>query len=190
MASKLVRFGARDYDAVSGRFLSADPLLVARVADNAFGYGRGDPVGNTDRDGLTSYPYISVGGTGKLVGIISGTGGIVGVYDPVRREICWYLVGSVGVGPGVEGLGFALLGQVGITPHLPNCDGSLSVDGFAAAGWGISGSGTLGGTVGVGVAAGAGAGVSVGPSGSILLYCQSIDSLNPGAPGFMKGDGK
>jgi len=49
--TRLVRFGARDYDASIGRWLSKDPLLFLAGA-NVFEYGKGSPVTLRDADGL------------------------------------------------------------------------------------------------------------------------------------------
>jgi RHS repeat-associated protein len=50
--TKLVRFGARDYDATVGRWTIKDPLLVAGSAENLYVYGRNDPVNSIDPSGL------------------------------------------------------------------------------------------------------------------------------------------
>gem|GEM_PF-6371976 len=50
--TRLVRFGARDYDASVGRWLSKDPLLFWGGSANVFGYAEGDPLGCGDPRGL------------------------------------------------------------------------------------------------------------------------------------------
>ncbi len=50
--TKLVRFGARDYDAESGRWTAKDPILFEGGDTNLFGYVLGDPVNDIDPDGL------------------------------------------------------------------------------------------------------------------------------------------
>jgi RHS repeat-associated protein len=47
----LVRFGARDYDAVSGRWTSKDPLRFHGGDANLYGYVADDPVNAVDPEG-------------------------------------------------------------------------------------------------------------------------------------------
>jgi RHS repeat-associated protein len=48
----LVRFGARDYDAETGRWLAKDPILFAGGDTNLYAYAGNDPVNHIDPDGL------------------------------------------------------------------------------------------------------------------------------------------
>ena len=50
--SKLVRFGARDYEAAAGRWTSKDPLRFGGGDTNLYGYALGDPVNHIDVAGL------------------------------------------------------------------------------------------------------------------------------------------
>lgn len=50
--SKLVRFGARDYDPEVGRWTSKDPILFAGGDTNLFVYVQNDPINLTDPSGL------------------------------------------------------------------------------------------------------------------------------------------
>ena len=52
--TKLVRFGARDYDAHTGRWTSKDPILFAGKYPNLFGYATNDPVNYYDHTGFSS----------------------------------------------------------------------------------------------------------------------------------------
>jgi uncharacterized protein RhaS with RHS repeats len=47
-----VRFGARDYDAETGRWTAKDPILFAGGDTNLYGYVLNDPVNWVDLDGL------------------------------------------------------------------------------------------------------------------------------------------
>ena len=50
--SKLVRFGARDYDAVTGRWTAKDPISFSGGDTNLYGYVLNDPVNMVDPAGL------------------------------------------------------------------------------------------------------------------------------------------
>jgi RHS repeat-associated protein len=50
--TKFVRFGARDYDAVMGRWTSKDPLRFGGGDANLYGYVLGDPINHVDVAGL------------------------------------------------------------------------------------------------------------------------------------------
>lgn len=50
--TKLCRFGARDYDASIGRWLSKDPILFAGGDTNLYGYVMQDPINFIDPSGL------------------------------------------------------------------------------------------------------------------------------------------
>ncbi|MGW6804285.1 polymorphic toxin-type HINT domain-containing protein [Streptomyces sp. NPDC055039] len=53
-ATGLTHLGAREYDPVTGRFLSVDPLLQTNIPQtlNGYGYGAQNPLTNTDPSGL------------------------------------------------------------------------------------------------------------------------------------------
>ncbi len=48
----LVRFGARDYDPVTGRWTATDPISFAGGQANLYGYVINDPVNLVDPSGL------------------------------------------------------------------------------------------------------------------------------------------
>ncbi len=50
--TKLVRFGARDYDAQVGRWMAKDPILFAGGDSNLYGYVVSDPINYIDPRGL------------------------------------------------------------------------------------------------------------------------------------------
>lgn len=58
--TKLVRFGARDYDAETARWLARDPILFAGGDTNLYGYVLNDPINLTDRTGLINW-YWDIG---------------------------------------------------------------------------------------------------------------------------------
>ena len=49
--TQLTRFGARDYDAQAGRWMSKDPIRFEGEDTNLYGYVLNDPVNNFDTDG-------------------------------------------------------------------------------------------------------------------------------------------
>jgi len=59
----LVRFGARDYDAVVGRWTSADLLLFGGGDPNLFAYVGGDPINYVDPTGLARFLFDRSAGT-------------------------------------------------------------------------------------------------------------------------------
>lgn len=65
LASNYVRFGARDYDPETGRWLSKDPILFKGGDTNLYGYTMNDPVNlidprGTDADTYTTFPIHEV----------------------------------------------------------------------------------------------------------------------------------
>jgi uncharacterized protein RhaS with RHS repeats len=49
-----MHFGARDYDAETGRWTAKDPILFEAGQPNLYEYVRSDPINFTDPDGLQS----------------------------------------------------------------------------------------------------------------------------------------
>ncbi|MBS1961334.1 MAG: RHS repeat-associated core domain-containing protein [Bdellovibrionales bacterium] len=52
--SKLCHFGAREYDASTGRWLTKDPILFAGGDTNLYGYVLNDPINSIDSSGLSA----------------------------------------------------------------------------------------------------------------------------------------
>jgi len=61
--TQLTRFGARDYDAQTGRWTAKDPILFAGGDTNLFGYVLGDPVNLVDTLGLAWQFVLGIYGT-------------------------------------------------------------------------------------------------------------------------------
>jgi RHS repeat-associated protein len=64
--TKLVRFGARDYEAQTGRWLAKDPALFGGGQTNLYVYAGNDPINRVDRDGRN--PYLVAGVLGGVAG--------------------------------------------------------------------------------------------------------------------------
>jgi len=68
----LTRFGARDYDAWSGRWTNKDPIRFGGGDANLYGYVLGDPVNFIDPDG-EKYVSVQIGiRTGLIAGALDG----------------------------------------------------------------------------------------------------------------------
>src|SRR5438093_10435419 len=52
----LVRFGARDYDAATGRWTAKDPIRFDGGDSNIYAYVANDPVNQTDPEGMGGAP--------------------------------------------------------------------------------------------------------------------------------------
>lgn len=76
--TKLVRFGARDYDSYTGRWTAKDPIGFGGGSSNLYQYCTNEPVNNSDPGGLwdprghtmlTAYNMRSLGFSEKLIDI-------------------------------------------------------------------------------------------------------------------------
>ena len=83
--TKLVRFGARDYDPSAGRWTRKDPILFKGGLSNLYEYVVNDPVNLADRHGLQNLrgPYL----TGEYVKAIGQAGEEVTNYAVGAAEV-------------------------------------------------------------------------------------------------------
>jgi RHS repeat-associated protein len=89
--TKLCRFGARDYDAQTGRWLSKDPIRFAGGDTNLYGYVLNDPINWIDPVGLSRADIIIIGNTFKnyVNGLVNsgqrlpGTGILAGALNNI-----------------------------------------------------------------------------------------------------------
>jgi RHS repeat-associated protein len=85
--TKLVRFGARDYDPEVGRWTAKDPIRFGGGDTNLYGYVVADPINLVDQDGLAwfrpaGHPY-RAGRPGTRVEVGPGEwGGFIDDYVP------------------------------------------------------------------------------------------------------------
>ena len=73
--TKLTRFGARDYDAQTGRWTAKDPIRFAGGDTNLYGYTFNDPVNFVDPDGTIGLPALIGIGIGAVA--IANLGGAI-----------------------------------------------------------------------------------------------------------------
>ena len=76
----LVRFGARDYDPMVGRWVSKDPILFRGGQSNLYVYVGNDPVNRRDPRGLDG-PFVWGSYTRGFAGPFEAEGVLVGGYD-------------------------------------------------------------------------------------------------------------
>ena len=103
----LVHFGAREYDARTGRFLSKDPLSVPEGGDfNSYRYVGSNPVNNVDPMGLW-YLGISAGGYISVSPVVSTftaeKGTYVGYNSNGGATATPYTSNTTVFGPGIGG---------------------------------------------------------------------------------------
>jgi RHS repeat-associated protein len=87
--TQLVRFGARDYDAETGRWTTTDPIGFRSGATNLNAYVFNDPVDSRDLTGLWGIPTWgdAVNWGRKWTGIITVVVGVMGGdFDPTRHH--------------------------------------------------------------------------------------------------------
>jgi RHS repeat-associated protein len=101
--TQLVHFGAREYAAGIGRWLTKDPILFAGGDTNLYAYALGDPINVIDPDGNVSFTVTGYNGVGGGV-TVSQSGGNVSVTIEVG-------IGTPTVGVEVDPDGEAYTGQ-------------------------------------------------------------------------------
>jgi hypothetical protein len=80
--TKLVRFGARDYDAGAGRWAAKDPIGFGGGQANQYRYAFGDPINFFDMSGLSSVVFNPSAGA---VTVINGAGESLGDYPAANN---------------------------------------------------------------------------------------------------------
>jgi RHS repeat-associated protein len=83
--TKLTRFGARDYDAETGRWTTKDPTLFAGGDSNLYGYVLHDPVNLTDPNGTVSPVVAGIVLVALLVEIIAPA--VIEIFSEHRHEV-------------------------------------------------------------------------------------------------------
>jgi RHS repeat-associated protein len=86
----LTRFGARDYDAVIGRWTAKDPLMFGGGDTNLYAYVKGDPINWIDPSGLV----IEVWGSPEQRAVIESGLGDLWERSPTARKVIEALAAS------------------------------------------------------------------------------------------------
>jgi RHS repeat-associated protein len=144
--TKMCHFGARDYDASTGRWLSKDPLLFGGGDTNLYGYTMNDPINLIDSAGTDASGAV-IGGCVTAIG--------AGVLTLGGKKYANVGIGIMAVGAGMMAYQSS---HAGVT-----VGGSCGGGGGGPGGWGGPGGGFPGG--GTGGWAGPGGGWVGGPGG-------------------------
>jgi len=95
----LTRFGARDYDAVTGRWTSKDPIRFAGGDSNIYGYVFSDPINFIDPNGKFIFNLIG-GAVGALLGGWDASNNPNATFASIMRGIViGGATGAVGLNP-------------------------------------------------------------------------------------------
>lgn len=99
--TRLVRFGARDYDPHTGRWTMKEPLGFSGGSGNLYEYAFGDPVNFIDVNGKN--PALLVPG---IVGAVAGAATVTGyqIYENIHHGRAWnacFNVSDIGIATGV-----------------------------------------------------------------------------------------
>jgi RHS repeat-associated protein len=92
--TKLTRFGARDYDAFTGRWTTKDPILFAGGDLNLYGYVLNNPI---NIDDVSGYGYVDLNFTFQAWGLNGLTGGLMWNRE---KGLYGYFGGGIVVGSG------------------------------------------------------------------------------------------
>ncbi len=117
----LVRFGARDYDAETGSWMTSDPTLFQGKDANLYGYAFSDPINLIDPMGSWSFS----------LGAYAGLGGAILIgQDP--RSGQWFYGGRLGIGLG-GGASFDYQGRRPGGSERASCNHGTTYGDFIAA---------------------------------------------------------
>ena len=102
--TQLIRFGARDYDAETGRWTAKDPILFAGGQTNLYGYVMDDPVNGVDLNGLLvvavsagAESTFGKGGASSLGGFVDFTNGDIGAVGTISETAGFAADAGVGI---------------------------------------------------------------------------------------------
>ena len=119
--TQLTRFGARDYDAETGRWTAKDPILFEGGDANLYGYVLQDPVNWVDPEGLQFLDLTTFAGARRNTSL----------DDAVRAGAWTRMVTMPAIG---SGLGPSAIGLAGSGVIAPFCPVMTTVTSWAPAG--------------------------------------------------------
>ncbi len=122
--AKLTRFGARDYDASTGRWTSKDPIRFAGGDSNIYGYVFSDPVNFIDPTGKFLFNIVS-GAIGAAIGALEAASNSNATFGSILKgALIGGATGVVGLNPATMTLlKTALVGGIN---YLGNIAGQLN----------------------------------------------------------------
>ncbi len=100
--TKLVRFGARDYDAETGRWTAKDPIRFAGSDTNLYGYALNDPINSLDPTGLTAEEDLEA-----LIGLLE----FAQQLDDLGNIIIAFDLATLPSGEGLAGIASKICGK-------------------------------------------------------------------------------
>ena len=80
--TRFARFGARDYDATSGRWTTKDPIKFSDRSSNLYDYTGGDPINRTDPLGLS---YLVYNDTAQSLELFDTNGNQIGQWEAANN---------------------------------------------------------------------------------------------------------
>jgi RHS repeat-associated protein len=92
--TRLVRFGARDYDPTIGRWTTKDPIGF-EGGNNFYEYGRSNPVAHIDPSGLS---YIKFNRSTGTLSVYDKKGNLIGTFNASNNVVTTAPAGNVPVG--------------------------------------------------------------------------------------------
>ncbi|MBK9429523.1 MAG: hypothetical protein IPN65_03340 [Elusimicrobia bacterium] len=162
--TKLTRFGARDYDARTGRWTAKDPIGFRGRDSNLYVYSLGDPINYSDADGMIVPLILAGAGLGAIIGgaiyyattdnfTWGGLGGAVasGAIAGAVGTVAAPIAGAIGLGSGVGGVavvnGLAGVASAAVSAGLDPCQDFTLGYAASSAAFGAMG-GFIGGMMG------------------------------------------
>lgn len=88
--TKLVRFGARDYDPRAGRWAAKDPIMFGGESANLFEYAHSDPINYHDPTGYFDNPWVQ-----HIAAVALARAGTAVLAASITNPVGWALIAGV-----------------------------------------------------------------------------------------------